>query len=658
MSGTGLTPPTPITNRTDHAEVTGRAEVYGPKVAGDLFRPWSLLPLSTRLKLAEILCVDGEPIALFDSEVTGLPLPDSPHARHRLEELLCASIPVDLGSGFPDSRVADLVPAAAGLRGQMVCPTHVARVFRRRGPLEWSTFGRLTFRELEKGLSVGSRFGFVLVRMAISDVLGNGTLPYSVETPGRPPGRASEVPASVRTLLDYERTMGRQRLQVALNEFVTHEAPPDVVAAARALGAVDDLLMQTDRPSDGEPTDQTRSTLRTTKSATSERVVGEATKILHSIGSLRDRAVFEHLHLELGERVNGTELAKTLGLGRESVSRIRTATAERVHNGVEALPAQTAEALAELLTELRGRLGCAVQTATVNETLRTLGLPTRFDTRSALLLWLAGPYTHVPGSNDWLVSDSDTLEVATATTAVLAEDGGVRTIDSVLADLTTLGIIEGEAAPWLARQPVRCSDGLVVSLVGSCASVVERILFATGSPMTVAAIEAWFADVTQDTRPSTAALVRALTLDARFATAGTSSFGLAEWIPERSGRTVSPTTATSSETRRTQHHYSPEDLVVRVPVTAVTLAGTPGAVEASLVDALAIDRGGARTFTTRFGPIVLAFPIDGPRHGSLRPVALAAGAKVGDFLVLDFSPPDTSPRSGRATATVHVESSG
>jgi hypothetical protein len=66
------------------------------------------------------------------------------------------------------------------------------------------------------------------------------------------------------------------------------------------------------------------------------------------------------------------------------------------------------------------------------------------------------------------------------------------------------------------------------------------------------------------------------------------------------------------------------------------LRGASEPVPLHVVEALGLPCGGRRTFTTRFGPVALSHKATQPIRGSMRPVALAAGATEGDALLLEF----------------------
>lgn len=81
---------------------------------------------------------------------------------------------------------------------------------------------------------------------------------------------------------------------------------------------------------------------------------------------------------------------------------------------------------------------------------------------------------------------------------------------------------------------------------------------------------------------------------------------------------------------------SPGRARLRIEVDAAVLRGASDPVPQAVVLALGVPSGGRRTFPTRFGPVALVHTTAQPTRGSVRPVVLAAGARTGDALVLEF----------------------
>ena len=77
---------------------------------------------------------------------------------------------------------------------------------------------------------------------------------------------------------------------------------------------------------------------------------------------------------------------------------------------------------------------------------------------------------------------------------------------------------------------------------------------------------------------------------------------------------------------------------LRIAVDRDVLGGGSGPIPTSLAHALGMGRGSRRTFATRYGPVALAYDAEAPTRGSIRPVALAMGAAIGDELAITLYP--------------------
>ena len=73
---------------------------------------------------------------------------------------------------------------------------------------------------------------------------------------------------------------------------------------------------------------------------------------------------------------------------------------------------------------------------------------------------------------------------------------------------------------------------------------------------------------------------------------------------------------------------------LHVTVDDAVLAGATGPVPRTMARALGLRSGSRRTFPTRYGPVPVADDGDAATRGSLRPVALAVGAAIGDELII------------------------
>ncbi|MGH9164379.1 MAG: hypothetical protein ACRDZW_02555 [Acidimicrobiales bacterium] len=327
-------------------------------------------------------------------------------------------------------------------------------------------------------------------------------------------------------------------------------------------------------------------------------------------------------------------------LRARAASRARTAHLD----GSDDLGA-TAEALAAVL-------GAALPVEVLETVLASRQLPPLPDPRSLLVLWLAGPYQPLTDHPGWLATDPDGLLAATR--RLLGEDGGVRPVEHVVKDMERLGVATDLASAWLGEQPVRVLEGLAVLTTGSPAVVVERVLSACGRAMASEELSTWVAGSGDEGAlvAAAAALRDVLRRDRRFVEVGRGRYELAEWgaLPffDEIPGCVEP--GQPGEWGR-----APDGRWwLRVPVEDHMLAGAGASVPAALVECLGLPRRARRSFSTRYGPVVLTHDAAGPARGSLRPVALATGAAVGDDLVLRFGPDDGTAAVEVVRATVAI----
>ncbi|MGH9155857.1 MAG: hypothetical protein ACRD1K_08515 [Acidimicrobiales bacterium] len=232
----------------------------------------------------------------------------------------------------------------------------------------------------------------------------------------------------------------------------------------------------------------------------------------------------------------------------------------------------------------------------------------------------------LPPAANWPGYWLDPLVLATETRGMLHEDGGVRPLDDVTAALADLAVGAAAASAWLARQPAALVESLVVSMAGSPVEVAERLLSATGVAMDADELceRLTTAGVAAGRAIGAPELARRLRHDGRFVEVGVSRSELAEWG-------VRSCLDASAVGRRAW---------LRVEIDQGVLSGAGGPVPVQLLLALGVDAGARRAFATRYGPVALDHHPAQPTRGSLRPVALAARARLGDTLLLGFDPHD------------------
>ena len=136
------------------------------------------------------------------------------------------------------------------------------------------------------------------------------------------------------------------------------------------------------------------------------------------------------------------------------------------------------------------RIGSAAPRAAVADVLASHQMPDLADSRSLLLLWLAGPYLPVDGRPEWLATEPRRL--IAETNRLLHDDGGVRVAEQVAKELEHhLGVAPQHVKSWLLAQPVQAIEGLLVVTSGAPGDVAERALCATGRAMTVEELARW-----------------------------------------------------------------------------------------------------------------------------------------------------------------------
>ena len=246
-------------------------------------------------------------------------------------------------------------------------------------------------------------------------------------------------------------------------------------------------------------------------------------RVLAAAGDVRDRAVFEHLVLGPGPWVERGVVAASIGVGQERLRQLRLRASERVDAAAGHSPLE----VRELPTAVAGEVGSAAPRTAIDHALASLGLPGLCDPRSRLLVRMAGPYRHVDGHPDWVAVDP--AELVAETRRMLREDGGVRLAEHVAKELRTLGMADEHVAAWLARQPVRIVDGLVVAMTGTPADVAERALHARGRPMSLDELAAWLPGEFADVETLWSAR------DRRFLVGDDDALALAEWADTSTG---------------------------------------------------------------------------------------------------------------------------
>lgn len=589
-----------------------------------------VLSLDARLRLAALLGAPGHPLAFRPGELATRFLPLAPDARAAVGRAVVDGLGPEALARMAPCRLDLLFPAIGGRAGGVAAhrvPARLLAVLEREGAASWAALGSRTIGEVSGWHGVGPAAAATLIESVVEAALAflaDGAAsalggPASDDGASGQPARsmaalrgAGDEDGDLALLLGYEQRCPGQG--GGLRSAILRLAGPTLPAPVRAAAQ---RLLAGQGPTDRQPT----------LLAAAERALGAA-------GDVRDRVVFEQGSLLLDHRLAPARLGADLAISAERVRQLRSRVEARVRAALGAGPAELREAVAAVAAEI----GSALPRPSVDDVLERRGLPALPDPRSLFVLWAAGPYRPVVGSPAWLATDPDGLRTGTA--GLLSEDGGVRPVKHLLQEIERLGVLPDVAAGWLAEQPVRVHEGLAVLTTGAPADVAERALSATGQAMTSDELS-WWTSTPGDGAGSSApiaALRDVLRRDRRFVEVSRDRFELAEWGAQPYHDVV-PDGADHSEAGA-WGRASDGWWWLRVHVGSDVLRGAAGPVPEGLVDSLGVRPGARRSFSTRYGPVMLTHAASGPARGSLRPVALATGAAAGDVLVLRFSPSD------------------
>jgi len=574
---------------------------------GQVFPHVEVLAAAPRLALSELLASAGRPPALLADEIAGLALPSDPGARDAIRPIIESGLVPEALAQVSELRLGELVPPISGGNSGFdgAFSTRLGELLRRNGVSTWSGLGDLTVADLGVWGNVGPRTLATLVGVAVDAGIGflGGHCVSTVDAIGAPSVVAGA--RDVAVLLDYEQATGAGTLRRALEGHARGDGSPDVRhAAVRLLGAASQSLHPT---------------------------LAMLDRVWDAVGDHRDRVVLDRRALRLGQRCPTRKLAQAVGVSDTCVRGIEARAVERARSAAKREP----EALRELTSEVAQVLGPVCTHADIGRLLVERRLPAVPDPRSLLVLWLAGPYLAVAGHPTWL--ETDPGAVVADTRRLLGEDGGVRGLDQVAVELGEAGIAADDVGAWLAEQPVAMVDGLVVVCSGAAADVAERVLSATGRAMTAAQLRtAAGADTAAGVvgrRNTIAGLESRLLADRRFVRVSREEFELADWGTEA----WSDPDATAPQMFASPGGAEPGTKAwLRIEIDHAVLSGSSGPVPLPLVEDLGVAPGAHRTFATRYGPVALSHKAAHPTRGSVRPVALAAGASAGDILLLGF----------------------
>ncbi|MHB8312156.1 MAG: hypothetical protein ACYDD0_02475 [Candidatus Dormibacteria bacterium] len=326
------------------------------------------------------------------------------------------------------------------------------------------------------------------------------------------------------------------------------------------------------------------------------------------------------------------KLGAAEGVSPERVRQVVRSAGARIRRAFDEAPGP----LSWAVRTLRSQLGGVTTTDLMADLLTELGA--QVTPAAELLPWLAGPYAAVPGRPPWLALEP--RRALRLTAECLAADGGVRPMADVENELTGLMINTDQLAPWLAASGAIVVHDLAVVVSGPLVDVVERLLDAHSSPRTVEQISR---DLAAGGRAADEMGLAAALRSHRFARTKLGAVCLPGWDEEhRRAAKRAPRRRPAIPARNVKlagvRSPGPERLWLRVRVDQDVLEGGQAEIPASLAQGLGLAQGGRRTFTSRWGPVSLAHQGSQPTRNSVRAVAMAAGARLNDTLLLGFSP--------------------
>ena len=369
-------------------------------------------------------------------------------------------------------------------------------------------------------------------------------------------------------------------------------------------------------------------------------VVGLAQCFIEAAGGPRDQRLFLSWSLS-ADTPTFAEVAKREGVPTRYANKLVRRAEERVRRALPGAPVP----LPGLVSALQSRLGGVAPAVQLREELDRLGAHEA--PAAPLLAWLAGPYVAVPGRPGWVATDPKAALARTG--AALAEDGGTRRLVDLEAELAELCLSPASFVAWLSANGAVVVHDLAVSVSGSLANVLERLLDAYGTPRAPGQV---LADLATGGRVVGPKALDAAMAERRFRRSSTGEVALAAWPEHEDRKTVDrkavdrktavkkrpPTPATGTvSSEPDEGGVLAERVWLWVRVDAGVIKGLEAPVPAGLVEALGLAPLSRRTFSSRYGPVSLANEPPQALRGPLRAVVLAAGARPDDTVLLGFS---------------------
>jgi hypothetical protein len=249
------------------------------------------------------------------------------------------------------------------------------------------------------------------------------------------------------------------------------------------------------------------------------------------------------------------------------------------------------------------RLGAVTTEDEATATLARLGVSE--SPAAELVLWLAGPYHRVAGCSDWLATDPKLLTARTS--ECLAADRGIARLVDVETELAEVGLRADQLARWLRACGAVAIHDVVVSVTGKWPDVVERILDAHGVAKTLDEIAA---DIARGGQVVDRSALEGAIRGRRFQPVAGGGVRLAAWGEERRRVDKERRPATKPDPPRAQRPARPASgsrMWLWVRVDDGVLHGSEAGVPVALAEGLRLAPLTRRTFSSRWGPVTLAY---------------------------------------------------
>ena len=382
-----------------------------PPRVRDLFTACDELAPWVRFQLAGLVDQPGVPLPFFPGQIDHHALPSD--LVGFVDTLILGLGPVIANSHTRP--LGQLVPAIVAHPGGLATHGDAIRLHKAanwHGGSTWAALSSLTLGEINDWTNVGPGSVHLLVCCALRDAA-------QMVGAGAPLLR---TPTELALLLAYDDSGA---LCQALARLGGEGHPPQIRAAASQL------LGNSPKLADFQGVDRT--------------LLGSLDNVFATIRDRRALACFEHQTLGF-TRVTYPQMAEVLSLSLNRVGQLRGRAEVAIDAALDSAP----PCVFEVTLQLNERLGRAAPRRAVDTALADLGLPPSHDTRSQLLLWRAGPYRPLKDDSSWLATDG--IDLVSATTEYVLDDGGVRPREQLHKELLDLGLLEDHIGAWLTTR--------------------------------------------------------------------------------------------------------------------------------------------------------------------------------------------------------------